>query len=136
MHKAINKLYLEPIVYNAFNTAKDIKIMRRTADNSGFQTSLRNGLTVSVQWHDGALAKVTRDTGSDGVQSKFRAADPTWDEIKQVEIACWDTRTKLWMTREVWGTDDDVIPYVKRIDILQYINTALFWEKKNVPVTD
>ena len=86
--------------------------------NCGFTTDLANGLTVSVQWHDGAYA--TRD--DDG-------------KLISVEMACWKTgKVKpvsgdiLWLTSDVWAEAccpyDDVIGHVPVMDSMRMIDAA------------
>ena len=86
--------------------------------NCGFTTDLANGLTVSVQWHDGAYA--TRD--DDG-------------KLISVEMACWKTGKGKpvagdirWLTRDVWAEDccpyDDVIGHVPVMDSMRMIDAA------------
>ena len=90
--------------------------------NCGFTTDLANGLTVSVQWHDGAYA--TRD--DDG-------------NLVSVEMACWTTTKSTessqgwvesggeWLTRDVWPEDcfdDDVVGYVPVMASMRMMDTA------------
>jgi hypothetical protein len=78
----------------------------------GFTTNLHNGLTVSVQFHDGAYAN--RD--NDGV-------------LQSVEIACWKTGDQdMWLTRDVWADDcsyDDVVGHISVDRVMDFIDRAV-----------
>ena len=89
----------------------------------GFTTDLHNGLTVSVQFHEGAYAN--RD--DDG-------------NLVSVEIACWKTggvstcveghvrRVRLWLTRDVWADDckyDDVVGRIPVDRVMDFMDRAV-----------
>ena len=78
----------------------------------GFTTDLHNGLTVSVQFHDGAYAN--RD--NDGV-------------LQSVEIACWKTGDQdMWLTRDVWATADgfdDVMGHIPVDSVMGLMDCAV-----------
>jgi len=78
----------------------------------GFTTDLHNGLTVSVQFHDGAYSN--RD--DDGV-------------LQSVEIACWKTGDPdMWLTRDVWSDDckyDDVIGHISVDNVMDFMDRAV-----------
>jgi hypothetical protein len=78
----------------------------------GFKADFTNGLTVSVQWHDGAYAN--RD--DDGV-------------LQSVEIACWKTGDiDIWLTRDVWPDDckyDDVIGHISVDNVMDFMDRAV-----------
>ena len=91
----------------------------------GFNTDLDNGLTVSVQFHDGVYAR--RD--DDG-------------KLLTVEMACWTTTKStqmwtnappveiVWLTGDVWGlgnrhlASDDVMGHVPVEDVMHMIDAA------------
>ena len=78
----------------------------------GFTTDLHNGLTVSVQFHDGAYSN--RD--DDGV-------------LQSVEIACWKTGDPdMWLTRDVWADDcsyDDVVGHISVDRVMDFMDRAV-----------
>ncbi len=86
----------------------------------GFTTDLHNGLTVSVQFHDGAYAN--RD--DDG-------------NLVSVEIACWKTGSIenaphpsdiQWLTRDVWADDckyDDVVGRIPVDRVMDFMDRAV-----------
>jgi len=86
----------------------------------GFTTDLHNGLTVSVQFHDGAYAN--RD--DDG-------------NLVSVEIACWKTGSMenaphpsdiQWLTRDVWADDckyDDVVGHISVDRVMDFMDRAV-----------
>ena len=78
----------------------------------GFTTDLHNGLTVSVQFHDGAYAN--RD--DDGV-------------LQSVEIACWKTGDPdMRLTRDVWADYckyDDVVGHISVDRVMDFMDRAV-----------
>ena len=82
----------------------------------GFRTDLPNGITVSVQWHEGAYAKRKKD------------GTPI-----SVEIACFFEKEGDddldWRTKEVWGWGDNVIGYVPVRDVVKYIDIAFHYQE-------
>ena len=89
--------------------------------NCGFTTELKNGLTVSVQFHDGALG--LRD--DDG-------------KLVNVEMACWKTdKDKLWLSSDVWPEEcqsADVVGYVHVNEVMHLIDAATQMSARYVDV--
>jgi len=95
----------------------------------GFTTDLDNGLTVSVQFHDGAYA--TRDDD---------------DKLVSVEMACWTTSkgpgemkdnrlSAQWLSRDVWPDDctrNDVLGYVHVDKVMHMMDQAAQMSSKYV----
>ena len=78
----------------------------------GFTTNLHNGLTVSVQFHDGAYANRDED-----------------EVLQSVEIACWKTGDPdIWLTRDVWVTADgfdDVMGHIPVDHVMGLMDCAV-----------
>lgn len=93
-----------------------------TSRNKGFQITLSNGVTCSVQWGPGNYCQ-KYDSLAETIAYEF------WKST-DAEIACWragpDIEPNKWCTKEIYpDLDDDVKGYVDADEVVNFLSKCM-----------